>query len=141
MNQRTIISITIATILVITNGLIGHFLPPNGIMLTPVVLIATTSLVCFGTKNLNVIFMSILTYAFIALNDILIKLYSGGTHDSEGSTWILLFLFIGLIPSFIILLIAILTRVDEKPSTKLFGIGFFIALGCLHFQAFGDLGL
>jgi hypothetical protein len=73
-----------ATLTVILNGLIGHFFAPNGIMLTPIVLTITTSLVCFGTNNIKIILISALTYLFVALNDISIKLYSGGSHDNEG---------------------------------------------------------
>ena len=84
----------LATLTVILNGFIGHYFAPKRIDFTPIVLIITSLLVCFGTKNIKVIFISALTYFFIALNDIFIKLYSGGLHDYEGLAWVHLFLFI-----------------------------------------------
>ncbi len=139
MNNTT--ALELATLTIILNGLIGHFFAPNGIMLTPVVLTITTSLVCFGTKNIEVILMGALTYLFVALNDISIKLYSGGSHDQEGLGWVHALLFIGLIPTFGILLTKIIRQKDEKLTNKLIAVGLFIGLITLHLQLFGNLGL
>ena len=139
MNNTT--ALGLATSTVILNGLIGHFFAPNGIALTPVVLTITTSLVCFGTKNIKVILISTLTYLFVALNDISIKLYSGGSHDQEGLVWIHALLFIGLIPTFGILLTRSIRQKDEKLINKLLAVGLFIGLIALHLQLFGNLGL
>lgn len=139
MNNRT--ALGLATSTVILNGLIGHFFAPNGILLTPVVLTITTSLVCLGTKNIKVILISTLTYLFVALNDISIKLYSGGSHDQEGLVWIHALLFIGLIPTFGILLTRSFRQKDEKLINKLLAVGLFIGLIALHLQLFGNLGL
>lgn len=139
MNNTT--ALGLAALAVILNGLIGHFFAPNGILLTPVVLTITTSLVCFGTKNIKAISISTLTYLFVALNDILIKLYSGGSHDQEGLVWIHLLLFIGLIPTFGILLTRSIRQKDEKPINKLLAVVLFIGSIALHLQLFGDLGL
>lgn len=141
LNSRSVLFLIIALLIVIANGINGHFQPPQGITFTPVVLIVTTSCVCFGTKNLHVIIISILAYGFIALNDVLIKLYSGGIHDSEGQDWIVLYMLIGLIPSFLVLLAGIFSRTDEKLSNKLLAIGLFIGFSTVHFVEFGDIGL
>lgn len=135
------IALGIATLTVILNGLIGHFFAPNGIMLTPIVLTITSSLICFGTKNIRVIFISILTYLFVALNDISIKLYSGGTHDNEGLGWVHLLLFVGLVPTFGILLSSVLKRDDEKSINKIVAIILFVGLIAIHLQLFNNLGL
>jgi hypothetical protein len=139
MNNKT--ALGLATLTVILNGFIGHFFAPNGIMLTPIVLTITTSLVCFGTKNIKTIFISLLTYLFIALNDISIKLYSGGSHDSEGLGWIHMLLFVGLLPTFGILVATIFRNKQETLTNKIIAFALFIGLIALHLQLFNNLGL
>lgn len=139
MNNTT--ALGLATLTIILNGLIGHFFAPNGIMLTPVVLTITTSLVCFGTKNIKIIFLSVLTYLFVALNDISIKLYSGGSHDNEGLGWVHLLLFVGLVPTFGILLATVLKRKEETVTNKIIAVALFFGLIVLHLQLFSNLGL
>lgn len=134
-------AIGIAALTVILNGLIGHFFAPNGILLTPVVLTITTLFVCFGTKNIKVIFISAFTYLFVSLNDISIKLYSGGTHDHEGLGWVHLFLFIGLAPTFLILLASVLSRKGENLMNKVIAVVLFIGLMAGHLHLFSNLGL
>lgn len=139
MNNKT--ALGLATLPVILNGLIGHFLAPTGIMLTPIVLTITTSLICFGTKNIKPILISALTYLFVALNDISIKLYSGGSHDSEGLGWIHVLLFIGLLPTFGILLATIFKNKEETLTNKIIAVVLFVGLIAGHLQLFSSLGL
>lgn len=139
MDNKT--SVGLATLTVIVNGFIGHFFAPNGIMLTPIVLTITTSLVCFGTKNIKTILISLLTYLFVALNDISIKLYSGGSHDSEGLGWVHLLLFVGLLPTFGILLTKIFRSKEETLTNKIIAVFIFVGLIAGHLQLFGNLGL
>jgi hypothetical protein len=139
MNNYT--AIGLATLLVIVNGLFDHFSPPSGIELTPFVLITTSLIIGFGAKNIHVVLISILTFSFVSLNDILIKLYGGGTHDKEGQDWVFLFMFIGLVPTFFILAIAVLRKKDEKIFNKIVSIVLFIALVVIHSQLFSTLGL
>jgi hypothetical protein len=139
MNNTIVLAL--ATLTVILNALIGHYFAPDGILLTPFVLTITSFLVCFLTENIRVIFISILTFLFVALNDIAIKLYAGGKHDNEGLDWIHLFLFFGLIPTFVFLSIAVFKRKSEKLAIKLMAIGLFIALTYIHLQLFSRLGL
>jgi len=139
MNNKT--ALGLATITVILNGFIGHFFAPNGIMLTPIILTIMTALVCFGTKNIKIIFISALTYLFVALNDISIKLYSGGSHDNEGLGWVHLLLFVGLVPTFGILVATILKHKEETWTNKIISIVLFVGLIAGHLQLFSNLGL
>jgi hypothetical protein len=139
MNNITALGLALLTVIV--NGLIGHFFAPNGIILTPVVLTITTYLVCFKTKNIKILLISILTFLFVALNDISIKLYSGGGHDNEGLGWVHLLLFVGLVPTFGILLTSIFKRKDEKLTSKIISIILFVGLIVGHLQLFSSLGL
>lgn len=138
MNNTT--ALGLATLTVILNGLIGHFFAPNGILLTPIVLIITTSLVCFGTKNIKIMLLSVLTFLFVALNDISLKLYSGGSHDNEGQGWVHLFLFVGLVPTFGILLATIFKRKEVTLSNRIIALVLFIGLIAGHLQMFNNLG-
>jgi len=131
----------LATLTVILNGLIGHFFAPSGIMLTPIILTITTALVCFGTKNIKIVFISALTYLFVALNDISIKLYSGGSHDSEGLGWIHMLLFVGLLPTFGILLTTIFKHKEETLTDKIIAVALFVGLIAGHLKLFSNLGL
>lgn len=137
MNYNNKIVLGIALTIVITNGLIGHFFAPLGILLTPLILILTTLLVCMGTENIKSTFISVLTYFFVALNDILIKIYSGGIHDNEGLAWIHFYFFIGLVPTFGILLATVFIRNKEETFlTKITAVFLFIALIAIHLQLF-----
>ena len=138
MNNK--IAIILAGLIVVLNAGIGHFFPPMGILLTPFVLTITTALVCFGTINIKVSFLGILTYLFVAGTDILIKLYSGDSHDNEGQGWIHYLFFIALIPTLGILLGTIFTRKDEPIRNKILATVLFVGLVILHLQLFGDLG-
>lgn len=144
MEKQTLkncIALGLALLTVGVNGLIGHFLAPGGILLTPLVLALTTALVVFGTEKINAIGLSALTYLFVALNDIAIKLWSGGSHDSPGLGWIHLMLFIGLVPACIFLFRAIVRRRNDSTVTKIIAIGLFAGLIVLHLYMFGKLGL
>ena len=77
----------------------------------------------------------------MALNDISIKLYSGGTHDNEGLAWVHLLLFIGLVPTFGILLTTILKRKEERLTKRIIAIVLFVGLIAGHLQLFSNLGL
>ncbi len=137
--MSNITALGLAMLTVILNLFIGHFFAPNGILLTPIVLTITTSLVCYGTKNLKHIFISFLTYLFVALNDFSIILFSGGNHDSEGLALINMFLLIGLAPTFSILWISILTKKVEKIKQQITALIAFTILIIIHFILFKNL--
>lgn len=88
-----------ALAVVIANGYIGHYFAPDGITYTPLVIGITSCLVTLATKGLTPIWKGIFTFIFIALNDVSLKLYAGGTHDDEGEAILQMMLFLGLIPA------------------------------------------
>jgi hypothetical protein len=139
MNKTTAIGLAILVILV--NAFVGHFFAPSGIILTPIVLTVASLLITFGTKDINVVWLSILTFLIVSTNDVLIKLYSGGLHDSEGLGWIHMLLFIGLVPTFAILLTVIFKRKDESFANRIMAVLLFPILVMIHLQLFGNLGL
>lgn len=139
--MNNIIALGLALLIIILNGLLGHFFPPNSIFLTPIILTITSILVCFATKNIPIVFISILTISFVVLNDIFIKLYAGGIHDNEGQDFITLFLFIGLLPACGVLIAAIFKRKEEGLINKIIAMVLFFGFTAIHLQLFGNLGL
>jgi len=138
---QNLVVIFIALLIVTLNGLIGHFYPPNGIIWTPLVISISTYLVAFRTTQLNPIIKSLLAFIFIALNDILLKLYAGGTHDNEGLEWILFFLYLGLIPTSGIILTSVITDKQTNITSKIISLVVFPALIIAHLHLFSNLGL
>ncbi len=128
-------------IIIILNCLIGHYLAPAGIIITPLILIITTSLVSFNSSIQNSIWKSIWCFFFVALNDVLIKLYSGGIHDSEGLIWVSSFMYIGLIPSYGILLYSIIKEKTGKSSIKIIASIILPVFIYIYLHFFGELGL
>ncbi len=139
MTDRT--SILIATGVIIFNLLLGHFFAPTGMMLTPVALTIATTLIVFGAKSLKPIFKTLIILGLIILHDIGLKLYSGGTHDSEGLGWLHLMLFIGLVPSYILTIVGIFQNKKADKTEKILSIIIFPLVIVGHLYLFGDLGL
>ncbi|OYU95487.1 MAG: hypothetical protein CFE21_10105 [Bacteroidetes bacterium B1(2017)] len=126
---------------VLGNVLLDHFFAPFGMMLMPIALTISASIAAFSTTNLNVISKSFLVYGLVALQDIGIKLYGGGSHDSEGQAWIHMMLFISFVPTFVILVLSTVKAKEESNSTKISAILIFLFLLYMHFMLFKDLGL
>jgi len=107
MKLSITILICLLIILLLVSIVIGHFLPPSGIFMTPVTISIMTWLILFSDADFSILVKSVLSYLFIGLNDIGMKLFAGGKSDLAGIGWIHLFLFIGLVPCFIMLLISV----------------------------------
>jgi hypothetical protein len=135
-----LITTTIAISIVLINGLIGHFFAPSGIFLTPVVLTLTTWLIVAKTERLSVLWKSLLVFGCVALNDILLKLFAGGTHDNEGYAWMLLLMLIGLLLGYVIMLVNIL-RTQEVTAHKIIALVVFPLLVFVHLELSSNLGI
>ena len=140
MRQRKIFIIGLLTLVLVSNIIVGHFLPPTGILITPVIISGMVALIVFPDSGLNIIEKSVLSYLYIGLNDIGIKFFSGGRHDMEGLGWIHMLLFIGLVPCFIILLIGVFRDMDSSIRLKILSMTVFVLLIYVHLQIFGTLG-
>jgi hypothetical protein len=126
--------------LLIFNLFIGHYFAPTGILLTPVILTICAWTIAFRTSGLNIMLKTICIFCCVGLNDIFIKLYSGGTHDREGLGWIHALTLIGLIPTFGILIKTIL---EDKAASKIkiASVILFPTLLTIYYYFFMDLGL
>jgi hypothetical protein len=139
--MKNILSLTIALILVLINGIIGHFYPPNGIDFTLILIPIITLIICFTSKNLTSIFKSLAISLLVITNDILIKLYSGGTHDLEGLEWIHFFMYCGILISIIILSLNVMKNKEENLFMKISSIIIFPFLVYIYLHFFYQLGL
>ncbi len=119
---------------------LGHFFSPVGILAIPLVIPLITWLIIYTDNGFNVLVKSVLCYVLIGLNDIGIRLYAGGIHDSEGNGLIVFMMFIGLIPAFIILLIGVIKSPVGSNWIKVISVLLFILLIIIHLKIFGWLG-
>ncbi len=131
----------LAFTLVIANGFIGHFYAPYGIIFTPVLLPLTIGLLVFGKHTKKPIPLALGAFSLVALNDVLIKLYSGGLHDWEGYGWIQGTLLLGLFPSFILVALGVHKNTVALKSAKVLGILLFPVMVFVHLYFTSRLGL
>ena len=136
-----ILCLLICIIIVIFNLLLDHFYAPHGIDSTPFLVILIVVLLNAIENKFNIWLRIFLTYLFIGINDIGIKLYGGGVHDPEGQGFVLLFLFMGLIPGLLILSITIIKDKKLSALTKTTALFAFLILLGLHLYLFENLGI
>lgn len=139
--MRNILPFIIALMLLLINGLIGHYYPPNGIHFTIILIPLVTGIICFFSKKMSSIFKSLSIALLVILNDILLKLYAGGTHDLEGLEWIHAFMYMGILIGFIILSINVMKNKEESIFLKISSILLFPLLVYVYLHFFYQLGL
>lgn len=128
-------------LILLLSVIVGHFLPPVGILASPIIISIMTGLIVFGKNGFSILVKSVLSYLFIGLNDIGIKLFAGGIHDFQGMGFMHVFLFIGLIPCFVMLLITVSRDTASNTWVKVLSILVFILLIYVHLQLFQNLGV
>ncbi|MGQ2106614.1 hypothetical protein ACT4R0_02440 [Ornithobacterium rhinotracheale] len=139
--SRNILALGLAFLIIVANAIFGYYFAPDEITITPLVVSLTALLVCFGTKNLRVIYIAVWTYIFLGLNDILIKLFGGGMHDSLGQALINSASWIGLVPVLIILITKLIkTKNIETTTERVKAFILFVILVIIHFVLFLNLG-
>ena len=115
MNLKLILVGAGLTLIAISN-MIGHFAPPFSILATPFLLTFIITEINYKLFQLNFHLTVLYSFGLLLLNDILIRLYAGGTHDSVGKAWILLFSGIALLIAFITMLIYSFTTLRNNKS-------------------------
>jgi hypothetical protein len=138
LNKYTVLSI--AFLIILINIIIGHFFAPFGVLLSPIMTIIAAIVIFLNKDKFDIIFQAVLMFALVALNDVGIKLYGGGIHDSEGQGFVNLFFIICLVACFIILSRSV---IKDKSTIwkKIMSILSFLMLVTLHLYFFGLLGL
>jgi glucan phosphoethanolaminetransferase (alkaline phosphatase superfamily) len=136
-----ILCLLICIIIVTLNVLLEHFYAPHGIDFTPFIVIIVAVLLNVTENKFTVWLRILLTYAFIGMNDVGIKLYGGGMHDVEGQGFVFLFLIVGLIPGFLIVTITVIKDKSLSALTKAIALITFLILLGLHLYLFENLGI
>lgn len=139
MNLKFLI---LCTAILLISNVLGHYMPPFSIMFTPIAITFLTVIIFFKiSSTIGIVLKSIILAVFISANDICIKLFAGGNHDSEGLGWIHMMLFIGLIVNYIVMIIMVVNNKEENLTNKLLSLLIFPALMYLHLELFAYLGL
>lgn len=141
MTKTNSLIITVTLIIITFIHLyIGHYFAPSGIVLLPLTMILITVNIFQFTSYKIYIKCLITAFLFLSL-DIGLKLYAGGSHDSEGLDFMNLFYFIGIIPSLVIIFYKVYKSTEIILRTKILII--VLSLIFLYFQndLFGTLGL
>lgn len=92
MNKNIFIPLSLFA--VFFSNYLGHVSPPTSILLTPIVIVGI-AIAILKVDSIELMTKSIIISSFIILNDLLIRTYAGGTHDSQGNGWIMLMFLIG----------------------------------------------
>lgn len=77
----------------------------------------------------------------IIANDILIKIFAGGTHDWEGAEWITVFLFLGLFISLILIVVYGFIKQKNKKNEYFLHLFGSIIILFAYLSYFGSLGM
>ncbi|MFT3886396.1 MAG: hypothetical protein QM724_13495 [Flavobacteriales bacterium] len=134
-------AIILGSSLVLLNGLVGHFFAPLGLFLTPVIIPAFAVLVMLTSRpSFTPITGCAFVFALFALNDVLIKLYSGGSHDGEGAGWVSMMAMLGMIPAIILLIVWLVNTPSSKPLVKIAALILFVCLTWAYMSLTKDLG-
>jgi hypothetical protein len=122
-------SLVVCSILVVILNILGNRFPPASIMLTPVLIaIATVIIISFTDFQPRIKLLSLLL--ILIMNDLLIDIFAGGSHDLEGIGWISLFFLIGLFISFFasVFCFSLILRIKIKRYVGYLLLYIFLAL-------------
>jgi len=141
MITRKMSLLNLLVLILFTSIAIGHFFPPVGILASPFIIIIMTGLIIFTDNKFKFMIKCLLAYSFIGLNDVGLRLFAGGIHDSEGIGWINALLFAGLIPCIIMLFVGLFRNRNSANWVSISGILIFVFLIYIHLQIFETLGI
>ena len=116
LNNKLLFVIIGLTIIFISN-LIGHFAAPFSISATPIILPLVIGLINFSLYKANFYLTVLYGFGLLLLNDILIRLFAGGTHDDAGNAWIVLY-FIIAFSICVLAMIAYAFKINESETTN-----------------------
>ncbi len=133
------VKIIIVLLIIVITNILGHYLPPTSIMLTPITVGLLTGLLIL--TELKIGYRILLITLAIIFNDICIKKFAGGTHDLEGAGFINGFLIIGLIISTVIIIIKTIVLKNTNAIIKIMLTLMMPAIMFLYMQYFGLYGL
>lgn len=117
MSKSLIISIGISIIFLA--NILGHYFPPFSLFTTFAYVSLIIGLVNFKLYREN--FKTTIAYNFglLLINDLLIRLFAGGNHDSAGMAWCWLMFQIGFVSSSIVMIVFSTIYFKNKNHTNL----------------------
>lgn len=137
--MRNIITYSASAVLLTFNIIISHFNPFLGLTCSPYIIGIIALLIGFLSENLNCYKKCLSLTLFIILNDILIRMYSGGIQDSAGSGWISLYILFGALCSYPILIIAIVVDKRSIFHNKFYASLLYLTLIGLYMYLFTNI--
>ncbi|GAB2784335.1 hypothetical protein HNQ93_002425 [Hymenobacter luteus] len=140
--MNTITATLLSALLLAGNVLLGYYLAPWEILLTPVVIVATTLLLLTARSSRPTpMLRTLLLAGLICGHDMGVKLYGGGSHDAEGQGFIHAFLLMGLLPAYGILVLKVSQLKGVVPGyLRVAACLLFPLLLALYLYFFGEVG-
>lgn len=126
--------------MVVFNIMLSCFIPKAGMVLTPLSLIGVTAYLYLRTKPPRPIWLTLGVFVLLAVQDLGLSFISYGIYDTAEITWMHLFMFLGLIPSVILVLLNILENRQIRESEKIASLFLFPLLIIGWVYLFYDLG-
>jgi len=138
IKNTLIVTVGIGTLLI--SNYLGHVFPPFSMDWTPILLGLITGLVFFISDFQLSLKFGLITGIIIS-NDILIKLFAGGSHDWEGLGFQIVDLFLGLFISFSLIVTYCFT--EKKRRIKKYILYSLVsgALIFIYLECFETLGM
>ena len=139
LTQNKTLTVIISYALILLNIYIFHRLgvPADVINITSIIFI---SIIIGKNQNFGAITKSFLLFGCFAVNDIGIKLYSGGDHDVMRRVWIYLMYLIEIIIATAILTWSIISNTKDSKENKWISVLLFPLLTILHLTLTFQLG-
>lgn len=132
--MKSYTSIAIGIFIIATANVLGHFLPPFSLFTTFMYMSLIVGLVNFKLYTENFKITAAYNFVLLLVNDFLIRLYAGGTHDSAGMAWCWLMFQFGFVISSILMIVFSLTFF--KKETAKFSNFRIVVFGCVCTQVF-----
>jgi hypothetical protein len=110
--------IVLGLFLILLSNLLGHYLPPFSIFLTPVLVPTIIAGLNINLYKINFPLTVLYGYALLIGNDLLIRQYAGGAHDNEGDAIIFLASAIGFGLAVLFMFLYSFILVNKAQSTK-----------------------
>ncbi len=118
IKDKNTLAIGLGLTLVTVSNIIGHFAGPFSILATPILLTIIIAGINSHLYKSNFILTIVYNFGLLLLNDLLIRLYAGGTHDQVGKALISLFFIVAFVLALITMAIYCFISFDEKSRTK-----------------------
>jgi hypothetical protein len=132
---------SIALLIIAFNITVDHLFAPIGLLLSPIINIVSVCLISFNRERFDPILQCVLTFSLIVINDIGIKVFGGGIHDSEGQGVVNLLLLAGSGLCLLILIVSLFKNSSISQTKSILAAFLFVVLIGLYIHFFSELGL